>query len=448
MNDKQVSLKERISYGLGGTASEITFGMITTYLMFFYTDVSGLSTAAVGTLFLVARVFDAFDSPIIGMLIDRTSTKWGKSRPYFLWLAIPFGVVAVLTFTVPDLSESGRLIYAYVTYIILGIMYAAIDLPLSSLLPSITSSSQERIVVNAFRGIGGKVGLFIVSGAALPLVAFFGQGDQQDGFLYTMILFASVSVVLYFITFANTRERVQVNGNKPIPFKEGVKALRGNHPWLILLFVNVLLYIAIISSMQSTIYFLTYNLNREDLIPLINGLTVLMVVGTIAAPFLAKKIGKRNTLVLGFIITSIGQVVIYIGAEAAAIPILIIGRVVGISGLGLAVGLKFAMIADTVDYGEWKSGVRAPGLLMAASIFGVKIGMGLGGAISAWTMSAGGYVANQQQSSSTLLAIEFNFIWLPLIGCILSIILVMFYRLEKEEAKIMEVLKEKHNAMV
>ncbi|MBE5107558.1 MFS transporter [Bacillus thuringiensis] len=448
MSDKQVPLKERISYGLGGTASEITFGMITTYLMFFYTDVSGLSTAAVGTLFLVARVFDAFDSPIIGMLIDRTSTKWGKSRPYFLWLAIPFGVVAVLTFTVPDLSESGRLIYAYVTYIILGIMYAAIDLPLSSLLPSITSSSQERIVVNAFRGIGGKVGLFIVSGAALPLVAFFGQGDQQDGFLYTMILFASVSVVLYFITFANTRERVQVNGNKPIPFKEGVKALRGNLPWLILLFVNVLLYIAIISSMQSTIYFLTYNLNREDLIPLINGLTVLMVVGTIAAPFLAKKIGKRNTLVLGFIITSIGQVVIYIGAEAAAIPILIIGRVVGISGLGLAVGLKFAMIADTVDYGEWKSGVRAPGLLMAASIFGVKIGMGLGGAISAWTMSAGGYVANQQQSSSTLLAIEFNFIWIPLIGCILSIILVMFYRLEKEEAKIMEVLKEKHNAMV
>jgi len=448
MNDKQVPLKERISYGLGGTASEITFGMITTYLMFFYTDVSGLSVAAVGTLFLVARILDAFDSPIIGVLIDRTSTKWGKSRPYFLWLAIPFGVVAVLTFTVPDLSESGRLIYAYVTYIIFGIMYAAINLPLSSLLPSITSSSQERIVVNTFRGIGGKVGLFIVNGAALPLVAFFGQGDQQDGFLYTMILFASVSVVLYFITFVNTRERVQVNGNKPIPFKEGFKALRGNLPWWILLFVNVFLYITITSSMQSTMYFFTYNLNRRDLIPFINGLTILMVVGTIAAPFLSQKIGKRNTLILGFIITGIGQVLVYIGAEAAEIPILIIGRVVGISGLGLAVGLKFAMIADTVDYGEWKSGVRAPGLLMAASILGVKIGMGLGGAISAWTMSAGGYVANQQQSSSTLLAIEFNFIWLPLIGCILSIILVMFYRLEKEEAKIMEVLKEKHNAMV
>ncbi|KAA0562248.1 MFS transporter [Bacillus sp. CH30_1T] len=448
MNDKQVSLKERISYGLGDTASNLVFTMITTYLMFFYTDVSGISAAAVGTLFLVARVIDAFDAPIIGVLIDRTSTKWGKSRPYFLWLAIPFGVVAVLTFTIPDLSESGKLIYAYLTYIILGIMYSAINIPLSSLLPSITSSSQERTVVNAFRGIGGKVGTFIVNVAVLPLVAFFGQGNPQDGFLYTMILFAFVSVVLFFITFANTRERVQANGNKPIPFKEGVKALKGNLPWWLLLVSNVLLFIAIISSLQSTIYFFTYNLNREDLIPLINGLTILMVVGTIAAPILAKKIGKRNSMILGFIITSIGQVVMYIGAEAASIPFLILGRVVSISGLGLAVGLKFAMIADTVDYGEWKSGVRAPGLLMASSTFGVKLGMGLGGAIAAWIMSGGGYVANQQQSFSALLAIEFNFIWLPFISCILSIILFLFYRLEKEEAKIMEVLKEKHNAVI
>ncbi|MBT2695906.1 MFS transporter [Bacillus sp. ISL-40] len=445
MNNKQVPLKERISYGFGDTASNLVFTMVTTYLMFFYTDVFGLNVAAVGTLFLIARIVDAFDGPIIGVLVDQTSTKWGKSRPYFLWLAIPFGVIAVLTFMTPDLSPSGKVIYAYVTYILLGITYAAINVPLSSLLPSLTSNSQERTVVNAFRMVGGQAGALIVNAAVLPLVAFLGHGNKQHGFLFTMILFSSVAVVLFFITFANTRERVQVNGNKPIPFKQGVKALKGNHPWWILLFVNVILFISIITAAQSTIYFFTYNLKRVDLIPLLNGLSVLTIAGIIAVPFFAKQLGKRNTLLLGFSIAIIGQIVVYFGSEALTIPLIVIGRVLSILGLGLVAGLKFAMIADTVDYGEWKSGVRAQGLLMAASTFGVKFGMGLGGAIAAWIMSLGGYVANQQQSSSALFAIEFNFVWIPLICYIIGIVAVLFYRLEKEEAKMIQDLEEKHS---
>jgi len=448
MNNNQVFLKERISYGLGDAASNLIFTMVTTYLMFFYTDVFGLNVAAVGTLFLIARIIDAFDGPIIGVLVDQTSTKWGKSRPYFLWLAVPFGVVAVLTFMTPDLSASGKVIYAYSTYIIMGITYAAINVPLSSLLPSLTSSSQERTVVNTFRMVGGQVGALIVNAAVLPLVAFFGNGNKQDGFFYTMILFASVAVILFFITFANTKERVQVNGNKPIPFKEGVKALKGNFPWLILLIVNVLLFVSLITAGQSTMYFFTYNLNRVDLVPLLNGLSSLTLIGIIAVPFLARKLGKRNTLILGFIIAGIGQIGVYIGAEALTIPMIITGRVLGTIGLGLVAGLKFAMIADTVDYGEWKSGVRAQGLLMAASTFGVKFGMGIGGAIAAWIMSAGGYVANQKQSSSALFAIEFNFVWIPLICYIIGIVLVMFYRLEKEEAQMTQDLIEKHQAAV
>jgi GPH family glycoside/pentoside/hexuronide:cation symporter len=348
----------------------------------------------------------------------------------------------------PDLSATGKVIYAYVTYIILGIMYAGINIPLSALLPSLTSSSQERTVVNTFRMLGGQAGALIVNAAVLPLVAFFGKGDQQDGFLYTMMLFASVAVVLFFITFKNTKERVQVNGNKPVPFKQGVKALKGNYPWWILLLVNVLLFIALITAGQSTMYYFTYNLNRIDLVPLLNGLSSLAIVGIIAVPFLAKKFGKRNTLLLGFLIGSIGQILLYLGAEAVSISMIIAGRVFGTIGLGLVAGLKFAMIADTVDYGEWKSGVRAPGLLMAASTFGVKFGMGIGGAIGAWILSLGGYVANQKQSASALLAIEFNFVWIPLICYIIGIILVLFYRLEKQEAKIIQDLTEKHQAAV
>ncbi|MCM3340883.1 MFS transporter [Paenibacillus sp. MER TA 81-3] len=171
----QVSWKERISYGLGDTASNLVFQMITMYLMFVYTDVYGLNVAAIGTLFLVARIIDAFDSPIIGVLIDRTNTKWGKSRPYFLWLAVPFAIVAVLTFMTPDFGDTGKLVYAHITYITLGILYAAINLPLTSLLPSMTSNSQERTVVNSVRMIFGQLGGLVVVGIALMSMLSYRQ---------------------------------------------------------------------------------------------------------------------------------------------------------------------------------------------------------------------------------------------------------------------------------
>ncbi|MFM9281244.1 MFS transporter [Paenibacillus jiagnxiensis] len=436
MNEKQVPFHERISYGLGDVASNLVFTVISSYLMFFYTDVFGLNVAVIGTLFLVARIIDAFDGPAFGILIDRTSTRWGKSRPYFLWLAIPFGVVAVLTFMTPDLSPGGKLIYAYVTYILLGILYAGINIPLSSLLPSLTSNSRERTVVNTYRMVGAQIGALIVNAAVLPLVAFFGGGNKQNGFFYTMLMFASIAVVLFFVTFANTKERVQANNNKPIPFKEGIKALKGNTPWWILLIVNVLLFISVIMGNQSSIFYLTYNFNRPDLVPLFNGLSALTLVGILLVPFTAKWLGKRNTLLTGFSIAVCGQLLIYFGVEASSVALLITGRILGTAGLGLVSGLKFAMIADTVDYGEWKSGVRAPGLLMAASTFGVKFGMGLGGAIAAWIMAAGGYVANQAQTPSALLAIQFNFVWVPLICYVISIVIISFYRLDKVESQI------------
>jgi glycoside/pentoside/hexuronide:cation symporter, GPH family len=448
MNHKQVPFKERVSYGLGDTASNLIYTMITTYLMFFYTDIFGLGTAAVGTLFLVARLIDACDGPLIGILIDRTSTKWGKSRPYFLWLAFPFAIIAILTFFTPDLSATGKLVYAYVTYILLGVTYAAINIPLSSILPSLTSSSQERTVVNTYRMVGGQVGGLIVNAAVLPLVAFFGQGNDANGFLYTMILFAIVGVACFFMTFANTRERVQANNNKPIPFKEGVKALKGNTPWWLMLLLNLFMYASLIMMSQSTIYYLTYNMDRPELVPLMNGLSVLSLVTILFVPLLSKRIGKRNTLLVGLFLGIIGQFLVYFGSAGALVSLMIGGRVVTYLGFGFVAGLKFAMIADTVDYGEWKNGVRAQGLLMAASTFGVKFGMGIAGAISAWVLGLGGYIANQAQTSSALLAIEVNFIWIPLICYAICFILMLFYKLDKHEMSMQQELLERHQKTV
>ncbi|UNK20712.1 MFS transporter [Paenibacillus sp. N3/727] len=437
--DNQVSWKERISYGLGDTASNLVFQMITMYLMFFYTDVYGLNVAAVGTLFLVARVIDAFDSPIIGVIIDRTHTKWGKSRPFFLWLAIPFSIVAVLTFMTPDFGNTGKLVYAYFTYIVLGILYAAINLPLTSLLTSMTSNSQERTVVNSVRMIFGQLGGLVVSIGVLPLVAVFGKGNQQQGFLWTMVLFASIAVVLFFITFANTRERVQMGDkNQVVPFKDGVKALKGNLPWWILLFMNVFFWVGMTSKGQSAVFYLKYNLGREDLVPLVNGLNVILLVGIALMPMLAKRIGKRNTALLGIAIGAASQLFVYVAAVMSSIPILIGAVAIGNVGIGFAVGLMYAMLADTVDYGEWRSGIRAQGLLTASSSFGVKFGMGIGGAVAAWVLAIGNYVPNQEQADSGLAAIQFNFVWIPFICFLICALLLLFYKLEFDQKMIGE----------
>ncbi|MEC0090553.1 glycoside-pentoside-hexuronide (GPH):cation symporter [Paenibacillus macquariensis] len=429
----QVPWKERISYGLGDTASNLIFQTVTMYLMFYYTDVFGLNIAAVGTLFLVARIIDAFDGPIFGVLIDRTTSKWGKSRPWFLWLSFPFAIIAILAFLSPDFGDTGKLAYAYLTYILLNVLYAGINVPLSSILPSLSSDSQERTVVASIRMILAQVGALFVSIATLPLVEALGNGDQKKGFMLTMMIYAVVALVLFLITFKNVRERVQVNGNRPVPFKEGIKAIKGNTPWWILLATGLFVFIGVTAKGPATIYFFKYNLGREDLIPLVNGLGIIMLLAIVFVPFLSKKLGKRNTMLTGMVIGMVGQLITYLGAQMMSIPTVLTGVIIGNFGGGIAFGLMFAMIADTIDYGEWKSGVRAPGLLSAASTVGAKFGMGLGGAIAAWVLSIGNYVPNQKQGPSALLAIEFNFIWLTLISNAIVLVLLMFYKLDRVE---------------
>ncbi|OAB27141.1 sodium:solute symporter [Paenibacillus macquariensis subsp. defensor] len=441
----QVPWKERISYGLGDTASNLIFTTVTMYLMFYYTDVYGLNIAAVGTLFLIARIIDAFDGPIFGVLIDRTTSKYGKSRPWFLWLSFPFAIIAVLAFLSPDYGDTGKLAYAYLTYILLNVLYAGINVPLTSILPSLSSNSQERTVVSSIRMILAQVGALFVSIATLPLVAALGNGDQKKGFMLTMLIYAVVALVLFLITFKNVRERVQVNGNLPVPFKEGIKAIKGNTPWWILLATGLFVFIGVTAKGPATIYYFKYNLGREDLIPLVNGLNIIMLLAIVLVPFLSKKLGKRNAMLVGMVIGMVGQVIVYPGGQMMSIPLVLTGTIIGNFGGGIAFGLMFAMIADAIDYGEWKSGVRAPGLLSAAGSFGAKFGMGLGGAIAAWVLSIGKYVPNQKQGPSALLAIEFNFIWLSLISNAIVLVLLLFYKLDKVEHQMISDLKTRRS---
>lgn len=436
-NNQKIPLFEKISYGLGDTGSNLIYTVITTYLTFYFTDIYGIGAAAVGTLMLIARLVDMIDSPILGILIDKTNTKWGKSRPWILWSCIPFSIVSILLFMGPELSASGKLAYAYIFYIAANVLYAAVNNPLQTMLPSMTSNIQERTVANTFRMFGGQIGGLIVNLSLLPLVAFLGAGDQQKGFFYTMIAFSLTALVLFLVTFFNTRERVQsVTGNDSIPVREGIKAMKGNLPWIGICLFGITLYTMFIMRLSAAIYYLTYYINKPEIITTVNTLAMSSLLGILAVPFLTKKFSKKALVISGLAVNIIGQLIIYVGG--ANVTLIIIGTIIGSIGLGLPTGLLFVLKADTVDYGEWKSGVRAPGILMSASGIANKLGSGLGGAIPVWLLAAGGYMAKQQQTSSALQMIALSYIWLPVILGIVAILIVAFiYKWEKPHEEIM-----------
>ncbi|GEO75156.1 Na+ xyloside symporter related transporter [Levilactobacillus namurensis DSM 19117] len=441
-----VPWKERFAYSLSDFACNLSFQMVGTYLMIFYTDTFGISAAAVGTLFLVARIVDAFDGPFWGIMIDHTHTKYGKSRPYWLWFSIPFAVFCVLVFTTPNLSLTGKLIWAYVTYIGVDVLYSAVNIPITSILPSLTSNPQERVTLSTIRQFMGTAGATLITGITLGMVAFFGGSTTSAHGWFIWSLIVGVVVVLIFaFVFKNTHERVQTKSSrKSIPIKESLKALRRNWPWAIIIFINFIYWLGMQTRSQVTVYFFKYNMHDAGLASFVLSLQIVALVAVVLTPMTSKWIGKRNTMLGGMILACVGQLLLSVGANSLSVPMIIFATIVGYLGTGYVSGLIAVMLADAVDYGEWKNGVRAEGIVTSFSSFSAKLGMGIGGVITGWLLTTTGYVANHAQSAGALRGIELNYIWVPLIGFALSGIALMFYHVDGIEKKMQSDLAIKH----
>ncbi|WP_461242764.1 MFS transporter [Secundilactobacillus muriivasis] len=443
----QVAWKERFSYSLSDFACNLSFQMVGTYLMIFYTDTFGISAAAVGTLFLVARIVDAFDGPFWGIMIDHTHTKWGKSRPYWLWFSIPFAVFCVLVFTTPNLSLTGKLIWAYVTYIGVDILYSAVNIPITSILPSLTSNPQERVTLSTIRQFMGTAGATIITGITLGMVAFFGGGSTTSahGWFIWALIVGVIVVILFGIVFKNTHERVQTKSSRQsIPIKESLKALRKNWPWAIIIFINFIYWLGMQTRSQVTVYFFKYNMHDASIASLVLSLQLVALVAVVLTPATAKIIGKRNTMLGGMILACVGQLLLSLGASHLSVGMIIFATIVGYLGTGYVSGLIAVMLADAVDYGEWVNGVRAEGIVTSFSSFSAKLGMGIGGAITGAILASSGYVANHTQTASALHGIEMNYIWVPLLGFALSAIALLFYHVDGIEKKMQGDLAAKH----
>lgn len=394
----KLSVWEKTAYSFTDMAGNLLYVTISSYILYFYTDVFSISVGGAGLILLVARFFDAVSAPVWGSIVDHTHTKWGQSRPYFLWLAIPFAVATFLAFTAPNLHGTAKLWYAGFTYILAaGVVYTGIQTPITAILPSLTTNGQERINANTFRMCGGSIGSFITSTFALPLVAFFGKGNDKVGFMWTMFLFGVLAVILLFLSFKGMKERT-IAVQKPIPFKDSLKATVGNNPWYILVIAFVIYWVAQSTRNGISVYYAKYNLGNEQLTSVFNGLQVLGIIATMCIPFIVKVTNKTMTMLIGLAIGAFGQIMM--GFVGNNFTLVIIAWIIGIFGASTAIAMPFGMLADTVDYGEWKTGIRAPGFLTAVgSAFCIQLGSGFGSFIPSKIMAAAGFVANKTQTT-------------------------------------------------
>ncbi|UPO90617.1 MFS transporter [Niallia sp. Man26] len=437
--------RKRIGYGAGDFACNLVFSTMASYLLFFYTDVFGISAAVAGTLMLVTKIIDAFADTGMGLLVDRTKTRWGQGRPYFIIGALPFAVFTIMTFIVPDFSMSGKILWAYITYCLLNIAYTVVNIPLNTIVPRLTSDNHERNWLVSTRMICALLGTALVMTITTPMVNFFGQGDDQKGYLVTMTIYGIVAVLVFVFTFMNTKEVVPptVQPGKS-SFKEDFKGLTA--PAAIFFILNFLYFSLYVIRNTTVIYYFTYNLGRTDwltfvgIFGILSGLPILLLL-----PWLQKKMAKKNVLLLSTLIYIVGDLVLYFGKTSPAM--LIAGLT--ITGLGIygIFGTTFAIQPDVIDYSEYKNNRSISGMIAAFQGFFVKVSLGLGSALVGVFLKIGGYVPNATQTESALKYIEISFIWVPLIICVLIGITIVFYKLDDKRAE-MDIELERRRAKI
>jgi GPH family glycoside/pentoside/hexuronide:cation symporter len=436
--ESKLSLEEKIGYGLGDTASHFVWDMVGFWILIFYTDTYGISAAAAGTIMLIARFWDMISDPIMGIIADRTNTRWGKFRPYILWMAIPYSVLAVMTFTTPDFGPTGKVIYAGATYMLLMTVFTAINLPYSSLGAVMTSDSYERAGLNSYRFIFGFIGQFIVAGMALSLANYFGDGNSAKGYQYTLILFSIISFILFMITFKTTKERVQPPKEQKENLKEDFKNLFKNKPWMILFFVGIISFIMFAMQNLSIAYYFKYYIGNEENVQWFNVIgTVALIVAIPFSKPLAKKFGKRNVFLASSLLSGFFFICLYLPGNDN-LTLIYIFNILAKMAYAPAVPLLWTMLADTADYSEWKTGRRSTGLVFSAATFAQKAGWGIGGALAGWMLAIFEFAPNVDQTDTAITGIKLMISVIPGILYMSCAILLFFYTIDHETCVIMK----------
>jgi len=474
-SSQKVSMAEKIGYSMGDGSANLIFQMMMMFQLFFYTDVFGIKATAAGMILLVARVFDAFVDPLVGILSDRTHTRWGKYRPWLLWTAIPFALFFVLAFTTPDFSERGKIIYAGITYTLLMSIYSFNNTPYSSLGGVMTSNIKERTSISSVRFVTATIATFVVQGLTLPLVSKFGHGNVQKGWSSTIILFSIIAIVLLVITFFSTKERIIPPPNQKTSIKQDFKDIIGNRPWKAMFVLTLFLFITLAMWGSSMSYYFNYFVDKTALFDFLQNFGLVTVDGesygllhnflnafglialqdhsnvfavgfslfnmigqlvTLAgviflSGYLSNIFGKRNVFIICLALTGFFTSLFFFVAPTSIELIFIINLLKSIA-YAPTIPLLWAMMGDVADHSEWMNSRRATGFVFAGIVFALKAGLGIGGAICGGIVDSFGFIPNVVQTDSAIVGIKITSSIIPAITFFVGVITLFFYPISKK----------------
>ena len=430
-----LSIREKVAYGLGDTASNIIFQTVMMFLLVYYTDVVQISPAEAGTMFLLVRIIDAITDPLMGSFADRTNTKWGRYRPFLLWLALPFGIISVLAFTSFSTFDNYKYAYAFVTYTLLMLIYTAINIPYSALASALTNDPKQRVSIQSYRFVFGMLGGLLIAGGTLPLVEYFGQGDKAKGYAMTMTVMGILGVILFLLCFAGTKERVSYTSTPKEPIWQSLKSLVKNDQWRVLSVVGVFLLSGQVLRASLAVYYVTYYLQQPDKVTLFITLgMVASVIGCSLSAQLAKKVCKVKAYIALQLIAAMlcaSSFLVSPDNIVMAFAVYILWNFF----LQMATPLLWAKMADTADYGLWKTGTPMTGLVYSSIVFFIKLGIAIGGALAGWLLAYYDYAADQVQSDYTQQGILLCFSLLPALGSVAAAFVMKWYTLTDEKVE-------------
>ena len=390
---QKLPIGEKIGYSLGDMAANFVFQAMLALQLDFYTHTFGLSAAQAGTLFLVVGLGVAFLNPVMGVIADRTKSQWGKFRPWLLWTAVPFGIISILTFTTPQLSPGAKILYAWITYVLLRVIYTVNNVPYASLTAVMTQDPDERTSISSYRQIAANSAGFIIASLAIPMVKFFGGGNDARGYQLTMGLLSVLSIAFFIIAFFATKERIQPDPQQQTSLGQDLSDLFSNRAWVVLFLVTLFYFSAIVVRGNVMLPYFRFVSGNVNLFAWFNGFGLAaLLLGVSLSTAVSKRVGKRELFIASMILAGIFSMALYMISPHATY-VIIATEVLRQFSFGLSGPILWAMMGDVADYGEWKTRRRATGAVTGGIVFALWAGLALGGAIAGWLLSAYGLVS-------------------------------------------------------
>jgi GPH family glycoside/pentoside/hexuronide:cation symporter len=428
--NKQLTWREKISYGIADMGFNFYWTNIATFLLIFYTDVFGISAAAAASMVFTIKIINAFTDPLIGAVADRTTTRFGKFRPYLIWVPLPLACAAFLTYTTPDLSEGGKIVWAYATYLLMMVCYTCINIPYNALSGVLSADPQERSTVNGLRFIFAFAGGTLVTAATPALVRWLGHGDDKLGWQLTMLAWGLLASALFVTTFLNTRERVAPAPTQQSNVWQDIRDLSRNRPWVALFFLALIIMITITLRTTSAAYYFKYVVGRPELMQgFVPAYMISAAVGASLTPFMTRFIDKRKLMMILMSTTAVLSLAFFFVQKDQVTLMFALQIATGLV-LGPKSPLAFSMYADTADYNEWRTGRRATAMTFAAATFSQKLGTAVAVAVIGWLFTKLGYVANVAQTSGSQAGIVWLMSFIPAAFAVLAVAVMFFYNLD------------------